>query len=224
MPYDRAGYLNNNGIYGNSGKAFRNAGCGRVNGRKLLKKELHYVETYLNDFNQDFCGENNYNGYNNLGSGYNNCGYNDGGCGFAPSPLPINGGCGPLSINDGCGGGCGPLPINGGCGGGDGCGPLPVNGVCGGGCGCGPVVGNCNEFYSPYNKYDEPCCEKFNGQGQFDNQQQFNNPNQCQCNKAQKKIRRKHKKQSPKSCSCNNPCPTNCNCSNCRRILRKIHK
>ncbi|BCS83474.1 putative pre-mRNA-splicing factor ATP-dependent RNA helicase PRP2 [Cotonvirus japonicus] len=112
MPYDRAGYLNNFGGYGNCGSAYN-----RINDAKLMKRELHLTETYLDTINRE-CANN----FNNYGFGGSNSGFNDFGCGVPCGP--IGGGCGPI------GGGCGfdivpPCP------------PTPPFPVCGGG-GFGP--------------------------------------------------------------------------------------
>ena len=106
MPYDRAGYIGNCGGFNNYGCGGQNAGYGCLNDCTLLKKELHYVETYAKNRNADCGYYNNNNCYGNCGYGCGNSGYYDGGYG-----------CGP------CGGGCGPIitppcpPVfNGGCG------------------------------------------------------------------------------------------------------------
>ena len=112
-----------------------NAAFNRMNGSKLLKKELHYVETVMDNFNDEFCGGNDYAGYNNYGNCYNNFGGNE--CGPCGGPV----GCGP------CGGPveCGP------CGGPVGCGP------CGGPVGCDP-----NGYINP-NHFDNKSerCKKY---------------------------------------------------------------
>ena len=127
---DRAGVISScnsgNGAYGNNYGQFANNAYNRCNDTQLVRKELHYVETYartrdvVNSCNNagsygNNCG--NYNNFNNCGAGYRSCGP---ACGPAP--------CGPI--------GCGPAPC-----GPVGCGPAPCGPV---GCGpapCGPVNG-----------------------------------------------------------------------------------
>ena len=193
MTWDRAGYLNNC----NDG-----ASCGssrnRVHDSKLLKKELHYVETYAKTHDES-CDNSFRDRYNNsCGSGYG-CGGFDG-CG------PYNGGCGPY--NGGCGpynGGCG--PYNGGFGG---CGPCDGGfggcGPCDGGFGgCGPCdngfVG-CGPFY----KKDK--CKK-------DKKEKKEKKDKSPCNSFCKPCYKP---------VCNDPCEKVCGCGLCKKSYKKIYK
>lgn len=65
MPFDRASYLNNCNAISN---------C--INNIRLLRKELHYVETYADAFNQECNSFNNNCCYDNVSCGcYANCGF-----------------------------------------------------------------------------------------------------------------------------------------------------
>lgn len=215
MPFDRAGYLNNFGGYGNYGRFNQGAACGRINDCRLLKKELHYVETYAKNYNADCGAFNNSGCYDNCGYGYGGRGFND--CGFGP-------GC-----EVGCGSGRG---FDGPCGGFDGpCGGF--GGPCGSPCGLvGPFDGPyrrqidgdfddhdegkkhkknknkddkpCNPFCKPCKKR-EPSCEPFCVPrcGPCGPYQEFG----C------KEIKRE----------CPVPHETSCGCNNCAKSLKKIY-
>lgn len=226
MPYDRAGYLNSCGGCGSQGRLSNGFANGRINDSKLLKKELHYVETFVDNHNEecnraynDSCCDNfnsgcygsgdscgGYGGCGGFGGcgeiggygGYGGCGEFGGGCG------EIGGGCGEI------GGGCGEI---GGYGGYGGCGE--ING-CGGGCdgyveygGCGEINGGCGPCFDNWNK---PCREETNN-----------------CNCKPKKIKKKYDPCNPfcKPCykpTCNNPCKKPCKCNNCVKSYKKINK
>src|ERR1700761_6095689 len=97
MPYDRAGYLNNFGGYGNHNRSNYGSAHSRANDSKLLKKELHYVETYVKNHDEEYNRFHNNDVCDNYGYGCNDHGYDDKfGCGrFEPCfEEPIYEGCG----------------------------------------------------------------------------------------------------------------------------------
>ena len=104
---DRAGYLNNYGGYGGCNQYNGGSSRGRFNDSQLLKKELHYVETYAKNTNSEY--DNNFCDSSNCNYGYggNNCGFG-GGCGPSFVGCPPSFGCAP-DFNCGFNGGC---PVN----------------------------------------------------------------------------------------------------------------
>lgn len=112
MPYDRAGYLNSCGGYGN--RFNEDAAQNHINDSRLSKKELHYVETYVDNHNADFGGYSRGAACDNYGCGGG--GYYDGGCGSGPfldGPCDGPGFCGGFGLNGPYGG----FGLNGPCGG-----------------------------------------------------------------------------------------------------------
>ncbi|AUV58725.1 hypothetical protein, partial [Bandra megavirus] len=95
MPYDRAGFFNDCGAFGSGGSSC-GSNYGRVNDAKLMKKELHYVETFAKAHNEEFNNNFNNNYFNN-GYGCNNGGFYGGGCGPCNDGWIGGGGCGPCA-------------------------------------------------------------------------------------------------------------------------------
>ena len=92
MGYDRAGYLNNCATNGAYNRYNNNCSSNRFNDNKLIKKELHYVESYERNRNSASDCYNNVGECGNYDRGCNNSGYYDNtNCG--PPCGPINGGC-----------------------------------------------------------------------------------------------------------------------------------
>lgn len=103
MPCDRAGYLNGCGEYGTRGGCDSGYGFNRVNDARLLKKELHYVETYFDTHNEECADSRDNCFYDGYGGGCGGCGYdNCGGCGFNGG-RGFGGGCGFRGFDGGCG-------------------------------------------------------------------------------------------------------------------------
>ena len=112
MPFDRAGYLNNQYGYGHDDRSSCAASRKRCNDTTLVKKELHYIETYVktHDSAKDkYCNDSahgnygygcNSNGYNNGGYGCEPC-YDNGSCNdYCPPPCnnyPVYDNCGPCN-------------------------------------------------------------------------------------------------------------------------------
>ena len=179
---DRAGYINNYGGYGSHGRGNSGASRSRTNSNKLLRKELHYVETY--EKNNNSCHDGYYNNYDagNYGNGYGNCGYAGGcagGCAGAPcvdagipcvgAPVPVGAPCLDTPCLD--------TPyLDGGC----------VGGAC--------------RIDGPYNG---PYNQSYNGPG--DKCLCKKNKNNCSCEK-NKKIRHKVDKYGPYNGPYNSSC------------------
>lgn len=125
MSYDRAGYMNNYGGYGGSNCYNQGAARERINNSQMVKRVMHYEETYVNNQNECRDAYNSCGACNNYGCNGCNGGFYNGGCGPAPCAPPCGPPCGPPP----CAPPCGPPPC------GPPCGPPPCGPPCGGFCG-----------------------------------------------------------------------------------------
>lgn len=233
MPYDRAEYLNRTNGYGSHGKAKCGAAYNQVNDSKLVKKELHYVETYARDYNSiadKFCNKaahNNY-GYNNgAGACYNR------GAFVGPVPPPCAG-----PVPPPCASPVPPpyaCPVAPPCAGSAPC-PSPIPPSCGP-YGLGPCAGPVSSYSRlRFKNYDTSCgCNKKDGHCICQKKEACSCQNQCQCktkcsdNVCTCNKKRNHHLSDEKPCAkCPKKlnCSTNdgiCRCKNCIRSYKALH-
>ena len=206
---DRAGVISlikgNHGGYGNHCRNNYDSAYNRVNDAKLLKKELHYVETYLKTHDEECDRRSKDNCYDSYGDwnkyhNFDRCGYD--GCGY-----------------DGCFGGWG-RPFYGG-----GCDKPFYDGGCGkpfygGGCGKPFYGGGCGKYdkYDKHDKYDKDwkdddwkCKKDKYDDDDKDYKKHDDKPCNSFCKPCYKPI-------------CNNPCKKICDCNNCKRSYDKIYR
>lgn len=220
MPFDRAGFLNSFGGFGNHDSCSNNESHKKSNDAKLLKKELHYVETYIKSrdtskdkFSNRSCNDNyGFGGSSGCGAAFGGGFGRFGGCrddGFYGNGFYGSGGCGPV-CDTGCDIGCGPVCDTGcdiGC---------DIGGY--GGCGSGKSYGGCGpgKSYGGYGKSGKsikpikPIKIDFDKKDKKDKKDKNDSPCNPECKPCYKPV-------------CYEPIDKVCGCDKCRKSFRKIY-